>query len=126
MTTLKALLVEDELLVSMVASDYLSELGYDVVETASAQSALDQLKIADGCFDLAVVDLGLPDRLGEELVAEILALYPRLPVVIASGSAPTGLRERSAHRERIAIVIKPYQQSDLEVAIGSLGPSKSI
>jgi DNA-binding response OmpR family regulator len=67
----KVLLVEDEALVAMVAAETLIELGFDVVEAATARAALDHAGADDADFEFAVIDLGLPDRPGEELIAEL-------------------------------------------------------
>jgi CheY-like chemotaxis protein len=66
--TRRKLLVEDEALVAMVAADSLNELGYDVIEVATARAALDCAYPDCAKFDLAVIDMGLPDRPGDELI----------------------------------------------------------
>src|SRR6266700_440631 len=67
----RVLLVEDEALVAMVAAETLIELGFDVVEAATARAALDHAGADHAEFEFAVIDLGLPDRPGEELIAEL-------------------------------------------------------
>ena len=43
------------------------------------------LRVAGAHIDAAIVDVGLPDRRGDALAAELRALYADLPIVIASG-----------------------------------------
>jgi len=119
----KVLLVEDESLIAVLAADSLHELGYEVVEAASARAAIEHLKAGGAQFSFAVVDVGLPDRPGEELAVEIKKIRPQLPIIIASGYAEQDLRHRFKSTERLVFLAKPYQKAGLEAAIGALGIS---
>jgi DNA-binding response OmpR family regulator len=68
-------------------------------EFARAATVADGLEIAgrEGPFDLAVVDLILPDGNGADLVREVKAAYPRTRVVVLSAMADlTGSLEAGA------------------------------
>jgi DNA-binding response OmpR family regulator len=103
-----ALLVEDELLVAMVAMDALDELGFRVLEAASAARALELAQANQGAIAFAMVDLGLPDRPGEELVSELRGLYPTLPIIIASGKGAAAVDGGVRSLANISFVSKPY------------------
>jgi DNA-binding NtrC family response regulator len=113
------LLVEDEPLVAAVAIDALDEIGFSVVDVMSAKAALDAIHARDGEFEFAIIDLGLPDRPGDQLVADIKRIRPDLGVIIASGygSTPATL----AGHNRLVMLAKPYDYSDLRTAIAKLG-----
>ena len=112
-----ALLVEDELLVAMVAVDALEDLGFSVLEASSAARALELAKAHQGGISVAMVDLGLPDRPGEELVCELRDLYPTLPIIIASGKGAGAIDGNVRSLANIAFVTKPYNFEDLREAI---------
>jgi DNA-binding response OmpR family regulator len=112
-----ALLVEDELLVAMVAVDALEDLGFRVLEASSAARALELAKAHQGGISVAMVDLGLPDRPGEELVCELRDLYPTLPIIIASGKGAGAIDGNVRSLANIAFVTKPYNFEDLREAI---------
>jgi CheY-like chemotaxis protein len=95
----------------------LEELGYRVDTAGSATEAMNKIKLMSGQVDLAVVDVGLPDRRGDVLVNELRALYPDLPIVIASGYEDVGLRERFGGDRLIGFVRKPYVRDDIEAAV---------
>ena len=116
----RVLLVEDELLVQMVASKQLEELGYRVETAHSATEAMSRIRLLDGAIDLAIVDLGLPDKRGDVLVSELRVLYPHLPVLIASGYGEGDLRHRLGGDGPLAFVGKPYTQDDLRKALAGL------
>jgi hypothetical protein len=55
---------------------------------------MNKVKLLQGGVDTAVIELGLPDLQGDILVSEPRAVYPTLPIVIASGYEEIQLRER--------------------------------
>jgi CheY-like chemotaxis protein len=117
----KVLLVEDEALVAMIAADALEELGYDVVQVGSARAALEQAGTDCAPFALAVIDMGLPDRPGQQLVAELWKICPNLPIIVASGYGESEVRRRFEAEQRFAFLGKPFEPTTLRAAIDSLG-----
>ncbi len=109
----RILLVEDEALVRILATEYLEEAGYGVEPAVSVTDAMGKVRLMHGEIDAAVVDVGLPDRKGDVVVSELRALYPALPVVIASGYEEAHLRERFKHDGKIAFLNKPYTREQL-------------
>jgi CheY-like chemotaxis protein len=117
----KVLLVEDEALVAMIAADTLEELGFDVVQVGTTRAALEQAGTDCARFVLAVVDMGLPDRPGQQLVAELRKICPSLPIIVASGYGESEVRRRFEAEQRFAFLNKPFEQATLRAAIHSLG-----
>jgi DNA-binding response OmpR family regulator len=115
-----ALLVEDEALVAMVAADALDEMGYQVIEAASATLALQLAEINKDRIDVALIDLGLPDLPGELLVGELRTLYPRMPIIVASGKGPGAIDTSVQLLHDIIILPKPYNFDDLQSALARL------
>ena len=118
-TPRKALLVEDEALVAMIAEDYLDAIGFVPLCVDTAADALDAL--AGGGFSLAVIDVGLPDMRGDDLAAKARQLAPDLPIVVASGFDPAELRLRFAGDGAVVVLGKPYTERDLRAAIAAAG-----
>lgn len=79
--TAKLLVVDDEPAIRRLLSTGLTRAGYRVVEAATARDALSALQIDKP--DAVLLDLGLPDRDGLELVPLIKAAGPALIVVSA-------------------------------------------
>ena len=115
----KALLVEDEALVAMIAEDYLDAMGFAPMSVDTATDALDAL--AGGGFSLAVIDVGLPDMRGDELAARVRQLAPDLPIVLASGFDSADLQRRFAGDAAVTVLGKPYTERDLRAAIAAAG-----
>ena len=111
------LLVEDEPLVRMVVAEALDELGFKVEEAASATEAINKMRLLQGRVDAAVVDVGLPDRKGDALAAELRAMDAALPIVIASGYDGDSLRDRFAADPLVAFLDKPYEAHQLAAVL---------
>jgi DNA-binding response OmpR family regulator len=116
-----ALLVEDELLVAMAAAEVLDELGFPVLEAPSAARALELAQVHRGIIAFALVDLGLPDLPGEELIRKLRALYPTLPIIIATGKGLAAIDASIRSLQNLTIMTKPYDFEDLRAAIELFG-----
>lgn len=69
----------------------------------------------------AVIDLGLPDRSGEELVSAIRAVRPDLPIVLTTGLADQAVCRRFAADDRLQILSKPFDPRALIDGLRKLG-----
>jgi DNA-binding response OmpR family regulator len=113
------LVVEDEALIRMIVVDYLEDLGFKVEEAGSAASAMDKMRASNCGIDAAIVDIGLPDKRGDVLAAELRALDPKLPLIIASGYGEGS--SKGSFPEGVAFLGKPYEMKKLEEALASCG-----
>jgi CheY-like chemotaxis protein len=117
----RILLVEDEALIMMLATEYLEEAGFTVETASSAAQAMNKIGLVPGGLDAVIVDIGLPDRRGDALLREIRAIHPLLPIVLATGHATGDLRRTLADEHKISFVTKPYTAEDLLGALSSVG-----
>jgi CheY-like chemotaxis protein len=110
--SLRVLLVDDDILVSMGTADILLDLGHSVTEAQSGAHALKLLE-TDAPFDVVVTDYAMPGMNGFELAQKIKASHPRLPIVLATGYA-----ELPADRAiQFGHLSKPYTSKDLAAAL---------
>jgi signal transduction histidine kinase len=115
-----ALLVDDEELVRASTADMLTDIGYDVVEAATAEEALQMLD--SGLRpDLLVSDHLMPGMTGTELAHAARERYPALPVLIVSGYA-----EDSGVEPGLPRLTKPFRRDDLATMIGGIVPKIEI
>jgi CheY-like chemotaxis protein len=115
------LIVEDETLVRMMAVEAAEDLGFRVEQAASAAQALQKARLANGGIDAAIIDVGLPDRAGDGLAAELRASYARMPVILATGYGGAELRARFAADPLVSFLGKPYDRADLEARLRAAG-----
>jgi len=79
----RILIVDDELIVRTFFDRILSEDGYSVDTVGTARQALCML--CDRAYEVALVDLSLPDGDGIELVRQLRMDAPHVPVLATSG-----------------------------------------
>jgi PAS domain S-box-containing protein len=109
------LLVEDDALIRMASAEMVQELGYGVVEAASAEEALCFLQ--DREVDVVVTDLGLPGVSGEEFCRMLKANWPQIGIVFATGRTQSpSLGDMS----RTALLLKPFGVEELKTALSSV------
>ena len=108
----RILLVEDELLIQMLAVEYLEEAGFKVDTAGSATEAMNKLALIPGRVDAVILDVGLPDRSGDILAKEIRKLHPSLPLIIATGHLARDVR-KTLSGDDVVFVDKPYTASTL-------------
>jgi DNA-binding response OmpR family regulator len=116
--------VEDEVLIQMLAADFLEEAGFTIATAGSATEAMNKLGLMPCSIDAVILDLGLPDRPGEQVFREIRALHPLLPIVLATGQGASTLRATFKDERHIAHVTKPYDAGKLVGALRALGIGK--
>ncbi len=86
-TSARILLVDDELLLLDLQSEFLGTLGYEVVVASSAEEALSAFRKYEMKFDCVVTDFSMPGRDGQWLAEQLTSVKPGLPVILCSGYA---------------------------------------
>lgn len=115
------LLVEDEAMLRMAATDLLEEMGFRVDTAGSAREATARVDHAGAAYDAVIIDLGLPDRSGADLAREIRGNRADVPIVIASGYDETDLEDVLADDTRIGFLGKPYGARSMTRVFVALG-----
>ena len=111
---LRVLVVEDEMMVSMLIEDMLSELGCQVVGPASRlDDALELAREAE--MDCAVLDVNLG---GQPIFPLADLLRERgLPFAFATGYGDAGVRDVD---RQAPVLQKPFREGDLARVLGEL------
>jgi PAS domain S-box-containing protein len=109
---LRVLLVEDDAQARELYRDILLSAGIQADEAATAGAALEML--ARDRYDAAVVDYSLPDLDGLTLARRIVAAYPDVALVFASGygSLVAGVPDVTAR-----VLTKPFTDLQLKQAL---------
>jgi DNA-binding response OmpR family regulator len=119
------LIVEDHAATRRFLADNLAADGYEPLEAGTAAEGL--RLIAAGPPELAIIDLGLPDRDGLELLSQIRSsarrggsLDSQLPVLILSGRAGELDRIRGFERGTDDYLVKPFSYGELRGRLDAL------
>jgi DNA-binding NtrC family response regulator len=107
----RVLIVEDEVLVSLLLEDMLGDLGHEAVGPAGNMETA--LRLAnEASVDMAILDVNLN---GEESYPVADALAARgIPFVLATGYGADGVREGYRHVPRLQ---KPFRLTDLALVV---------
>ena len=125
MSSSTLLLVEDDPVLRTFLADNLTADGYEVRVADGLRDGLRELELRRP--DLAIVDLGLPDGSGLELIARVRAadgvasrIDPSLPLVVLSGRAGELDRMRAFERGADDFVAKPFSYGELRLRIAAM------
>jgi PAS domain S-box-containing protein len=108
-----ALLVDDEDAVRATTAAMLADLGYNVLQAASAAEALTLLQAAD--VDILVTDHVMPGMSGTALAYAVRTHLPRLPVLVISGYA-----ELDGVAPDLPRLAKPFRSADLAATLAAI------
>jgi len=121
MPNVRILVIEDEPLIRLFVADILEDAGFTVVESASSAEATRQMPLDQPPFDAVIIDVGLPDKRGDELADELRATWKDLPIVIATGHDRNVLAQRFGQDRYVRVLGKPYYGDMLLGALSSMG-----
>ena len=114
----RILLAEDESAVRRLTSRILERAGYDVLQAADGQEALDIARGLEEPLDLLLSDVIMPEIRGPEL-AEILGSEGLVRRVVLFSGYPEGLREAGLRGlEKWELISKPFSSTELLAAVG--------
>lgn len=88
------LVVDDDPLVLESLESFLKDAGYAVANASSAREAIDQAR--ETSFDVAVLDMKMPEMDGFQVAALLRQLQPDLRVIIFTGYASLETEARAA------------------------------
>lgn len=120
MTSLRILIVEDHPASNRALCQVLERHGHKVTQTLTARDAL--LAVRTSVFDLAIVDIGLPDDNGWNLVVKLRGVSPHLRAIAVTGYGQADDMKRSDIVGFSAHLTKPIDYSALEKALNEIFP----
>jgi DNA-binding response OmpR family regulator len=119
------LLVEDDPVLRTFLADNLTADGYELLPAETLHDGLRALEY--GRPDLAIVDLGLPDGSGLELIGRVRSadgvasrLDPWVPLLVLSGRTTELDRVRGFERGADDFVTKPFSYGELRLRLVAL------
>ena len=86
------LIVDDQPEVGSLAEDILEPEGYAVMHTTDPMEAIRVARTRPGDIDVLLVDIVMPLMDGRELAQRILALRPKVRVILMSGYEVSGIK----------------------------------
>lgn len=107
----RILVIDDDESIRIALSTGLAEKGYDVDVASTGHEAIAKSK--SNFFNLALVDLRLPDMDGVELLTEMRETVPEMVKIIITGYPSLENAIEAVNRGADGYMVKPYNVDDL-------------
>ena len=119
------LVADDEPRLLKTLADLLRSRGFEVSEAHGGRQACEQLHRQ--AFDLALLDLNMPELDGFQVMAETGRLQPDCGVVVVSGESSFSTVSRALRRGALDYIRKPFDPEELLATVeGVLGKQSLI
>ncbi len=105
------LIVDDDLALLESSKAIVESAGYAVQTAETARDAIRKAK--SDWFDIALLDIDLPDMQGTELLQQLQAIKPRMIKIMVTGSASLENAIECVNLEAKAFIVKPFNPADL-------------
>ena len=120
MEKIKVLVVDDKKIIGDLFDFTLGYSGYDITVVDNAAAAIEAVKNKN--FDVAFIDIVMPDKDGVTVLQDIKNINPKLPIVMMSGYSVEEKRSKARDLGAVTCLKKPFEMEDvkkvIKVAIG--------
>ena len=111
MKPLNILVVDDKKVIGDFFNLTMGYYGHHITVVHDLPQTLEALKQND--FDIAFMDMVMPGQDGVEVLKEVKAAYPALPVVMMSGYSLDEKRRQASHLGAVDCLKKPFEVDDI-------------
>jgi putative two-component system response regulator len=111
----RILVIDDEHVIRDLMREILERAGHETIGAETAERALGLLEEAH--VELVVSDIVMPGLTGLELLEEVRARRPSLPVILVTGAGTYENLSEAVARGADGLVIKPFSHADLQQAV---------
>ncbi|MGA2099824.1 MAG: sigma-54 dependent transcriptional regulator [Candidatus Sulfotelmatobacter sp.] len=111
----KVLLVDDDASVRAALSEFLQSQDYEITEVGSCDAAQEAFRTFRP--DAAIMDYSLPDGTALDLLPNLKALYPSVPLILLTGQGSIELAVRAVKEGAEQFLTKPVQLSTVAVVL---------
>lgn len=120
----RILVVDDDPRLLASLSSLLKQQGHDVTEAEGGRAAL--RTIADHPFDLALLDLRMPDVDGFGVMEKLSKSQPDCAVIVVSGESSFTAVSRALRRGALDYIRKPFDPEELLAIVHSVLAKRSL
>jgi DNA-binding NtrC family response regulator len=109
--TARILIVDDDQSVRKVLTTILEDEGYTVESVGTAKKAIERARRK--CYNLALIDIRLPDIEGIELLTKMRGTTPKMRKVIITGYPTLQNAVEAVNRGADAYILKPFDMRNV-------------
>jgi len=115
MDKIKVLVVDDKRVIGDLFDITLGFKGHEITVVQEGNKAVELAK--DGKFDIAFIDIVMPDPDGVAVLQQIKAVAPGLPVVMMSGYSVEERRHRAMQLGALTCLKKPFEMDEVREVV---------
>ena len=115
---MRILLVDDDVMLAQSLSETLENEGMHVDEADRGEDALELADLYE--YQVMILDLGLPDMRGDEVLLNLRHKNPNLPVLILSGETEIEARLTCLQNGADDYLVKPFNTKELIARLHAL------
>jgi two-component system, NtrC family, response regulator AlgB len=124
MIDMRILVIDDEAHIRKTTAVTLDALGHETVQAQNSAEALSQLQ--KGSFDTAFLDLRLGDENGLELIPKMLALEPKLNVIVFTAYTSIDTAVEAMRRGAVDYIAKPFTPEQIRQALSRIENARRL
>ena len=124
MIDMRILVIDDEAHIRKTTTVTLDALGHETAQAENSAEALAHLQ--KGSFDAAFLDLRLGSEDGLELLPKMLALEPKLSVVVFTAYSSIDTAVEAMRRGAVDYIAKPFTPDQIRQALGRIENSRRL
>ena len=109
----KLLIVEDDESVRMFVSRALERAGHQIDVAADGAQGLECIDTTQGCYDLVVSDIRMPEMDGIEMAKAAARLFPAMKIILMTGYAEQRERAEELNGIILDVIQKPFTLAEI-------------
>jgi NtrC-family two-component system response regulator AlgB len=121
---MRILIIDDEAHIRKTTNVTLETLGHDCDLTATSADALSLLKKTS--YDVAFLDLRLGEENGLDLIPKLIALEPKLNVIVFTAYSSIDTAVEAMRRGAVDYIAKPFTPEQIRRALGRIEASQRL
>lgn len=121
---MRILVIDDEAHIRKTTIMTLDALGHECVPTENSAETLSQLQ--KGSFDAAFLDLRLGSEDGLELIPKLLALEPKLSIVVFTAYTSIDTAVEAMRRGAVDYIAKPFTPEQIRQALARIENNRRL
>ena len=115
---MRILLIEDDLVLAQTICEVLENEGFHIDEADRGEDGLELAELYE--YQVMILDLGLPDMRGDEVLQNLRQKNANLPVLILSGEAEVEKRLTCLEAGADDYLVKPFNLKELVARLHAL------
>ena len=124
MINMRILVIDDEAHIRKTTAMTLDALGHECVQAQNGAEALTHLQ--KGSFDAAFLDLRLGNEDGLDLIPKLVALEPKLAVIVFTAYSSIDTAVEAMRRGAVDYIAKPFTPDQIRQSLGRIENARRL